>query len=52
MTHDLGDIVIILLASTLAGLSDRLGSDGFTTASVFVAELTQLCDSYLEEATS
>ncbi|MDQ3876977.1 MAG: hypothetical protein M3290_01315 [Actinomycetota bacterium] len=49
MTTDLGDLVIMLLASTLAGLSDRLDSDGFSKASAFVAELTQDCDSYLED---
>jgi hypothetical protein len=52
MTTDLGDLVIMLLASTLAGLSDRLGGDGFTKASAFVAELTQRCDTYLEELAS
>ncbi len=46
---DLGDLVIVLLASTLAGLRDRLGDDGFSAASDFVAELTERCDSYLEE---
>ena len=48
-TPDLGDLVIVLLASTLAGLRDRLSDDGFGSASKFVAELTERCDSYLEE---
>lgn len=52
MTTDLGDSVITLLAATLAGLSDHLASDGLTKASDFVAELTQLCDSYLEDLAS
>lgn len=50
-TADLGDLVIILLASTLAGLRDRLAVDNFTGASELVAELTDRCDTYLEEKT-
>jgi len=46
---DLGDLVIVLLASTLAGLRDRLADDRFTRASALVAELTDRCDSYIEE---
>lgn len=46
---DLGDLVIVLLGSTLAGLRDRLSEDNFTKASDFVAELTDRCDIYLEE---
>lgn len=49
---DLGVLVIVLLASTLAGLKDRLDDDGFPSASEFVAELTERCDIYLEELTS
>jgi hypothetical protein len=48
-TPDLSDLIIVLLAGTLAGLRDRLEDDGFTSASEFVAELTERCDSYLEE---
>ena len=48
---DLGDLVIVLLASTLAGLRDRLDDDGFFKASELVAELTNRCDGYLEEVT-
>lgn len=51
-TADLGDLVIVLLASTLAGLRDRLHDDGFCKASEFVAGLTERCDSYLEEVAS
>ncbi|MBA2312953.1 MAG: hypothetical protein H0V97_09175 [Actinobacteria bacterium] len=51
-TPDLGDLVIVLLASTLAGLRDRLEDDGFSDASVLVAELTDRCDTYLEEVGS
>jgi hypothetical protein len=46
---DLGDLVIVLLASTLAGLRDRLAEDHFTKASELAAELTVRCDAYLEE---
>ena len=46
---DLGDLVIVLLASTLAGLRDRLEMDGFEEASKFVAGLTERCDSFLTE---
>ena len=46
---DLGDLVIVLLASTLAGLRDRLAGDGFANASELVAELTDRCDAYLDE---
>jgi hypothetical protein len=51
-SFNLGDLVIVLLASTLAGLRDRLEDDGFAPASEFVAELTERCDSYLAEVGS
>lgn len=44
---DLGDLVVVLLAGTLAGLRERLESDGFEKASELVAELTTLCDRFL-----
>lgn len=46
---DLGDLVITLLAGTLAGLRERLQDDGFDRAAALVAELTQRCDRYVEE---
>ena len=49
---DLGDLVIVLLAGTLAGLRDRLESDGFDKACGFVSELTERCDFYLSEVAS
>lgn len=49
-TPDLGDLVIVLLASTLAGLRDRLADDGFQRASELAAELTERCDGYLSAA--
>ena len=48
-TPDLGDIVIVLLASTLAGVRDRLEADGLTNASELVADLTARCDAWLSE---
>ena len=45
---DLGDLIIVLLASTLAGLRDRLARDGFSNASEFVGDLTDRCDAYLD----
>lgn len=45
---DLGDVVIVLLASTLSGLRDRLKSDGFPKAAQCVAETVAIADRYLE----
>ena len=45
---DLGDLVLVLLASTLAGLRDRLLADGFHRAADCVADLTTRCDEHLE----
>lgn len=47
--QDLGDLVIVLLAGTLAGLRDRLEADGFDHATKLVADLTTHCDKWLEE---
>ena len=44
---DLGDLVIVLLASTLAGLRDRLAADGFDPAAELVADLVEVTDDYL-----
>lgn len=44
---DLGDIVVMLLASTLAGLADRLVADGFVAAADLVTELVEVVDGYL-----
>ena len=52
LTPDLGDLVIVLLGSTLAGLRDRLAEDNFAKASELVADLTERCDTYLEEVSS
>lgn len=44
---DLGDLVIVLLAGTLAGLRDRLVQDGFPGAADLVAHLVEQADDYL-----
>ncbi len=49
---DLGDLVIVLLASTLAGLRDRLAEDGFDPAAELVADLVEVADDYLTHVPS
>lgn len=44
---DLGDLLIVLLAGTLAGLRDRLFDDGFDRAADVVADLVELTDGYI-----
>lgn len=44
---DLGDLVIVLLAGTLAGLRDRLAQDGFPKAADLVTHLVYHVDEYL-----
>lgn len=44
---DLGDLVVVLLASTMAGLRDRLVADGFEPAAELVADLVEIADDYL-----
>jgi hypothetical protein len=51
-TPDLGDLVIVLLAGTLAGLRDRLAQDGFPRASELVALLVEVADSYIDSIES
>lgn len=46
---DLGDIVVLLLAGTLAGLRDRLAGDGFDDAAELVADLVEIADRYLTD---
>lgn len=48
-TADLGDLVVVLLAGTLAGLRARLADDGFPAAAELMADLVARCDVYLEE---
>ncbi|HEX8771717.1 MAG TPA: hypothetical protein VF711_13200 [Acidimicrobiales bacterium] len=49
---DLGDLVIVLLAGTLAGLRDRLAADGFADAAQCVAATVDVADAYLETVVS
>lgn len=49
---DLGDLVIVLLASTLAGLRDHLAADGFEPAADLVADLVEVVDDYLTHVPS
>lgn len=44
---DLGELVVVLLASTLAGLRDRLEADGFTRPAELVADLVEIADDYI-----
>jgi hypothetical protein len=44
---DLGDLVVVLVASSLAGLRDRLADDGFASAADLVADLVEAADDYL-----
>lgn len=44
---DMGDLMICLLASTLAGLRDRLAADGFDPSAELVAELVEIIDDYI-----
>ena len=44
---DLGDLVLVLLAGSLAGLRDRLEGDGFPDAASLVADLVEMADDYL-----
>ncbi len=45
---ELGDLVLLLLAGTLQGLSDRLQSDGYEGAAELVADLVDVLDDYLD----
>jgi hypothetical protein len=47
-THpDLGDLIVVLLASSLAALRDRLAEDGFEGAAMLVADLVDIADGYI-----
>ena len=49
---DLGDLVVMLLASTLAGLSEHLAADGFADSAELVADLVDVVDGYLVRVAS
>lgn len=44
---DMGDLIVVLLASTLSGLRDRLAQDGFECAANLVADLVETADAYI-----
>jgi hypothetical protein len=48
-TADLGDLVIVLLAGTLAGLRDRLAQDGFPKAADLIARLVEEAGGFLDQ---
>jgi hypothetical protein len=45
---ELGDLVLVLLAGSLQGLSDRLEADGYDGAAELVADLVEVLDDYLD----
>ncbi len=45
---DVGDLVVVLLAASLPGLSCRLEQDHFSRAADVVMELAMRCDSYID----
>ena len=47
---ELGDLLLVLLAGTLQGLSDRLQGDGYGAAAELVADLVEVVDDYLDRA--
>jgi hypothetical protein len=46
---DLGDLIVVLLAGSMAGLRDRLVADGFDDAAELVADLVELADEYIAQ---
>jgi hypothetical protein len=44
----LGDLIIVLLACTLAGLRDRLRADGYDRPARVVADLVEITNDYLD----
>jgi hypothetical protein len=44
---DMGDLIVVLLASTLAALRDRLAQDGFEDSALLVADLVDIADAYI-----
>ena len=45
---ELGELVLVLLAGTLQGLSVRLQSDGYEGAAELVSDLVEVVDDYLD----
>jgi hypothetical protein len=46
---DLGDLIVVLLAGSMAGLRDRLVADGYDEAAELVADLVELADEYIAQ---
>jgi hypothetical protein len=46
---DLGDLAVVALAGTLAGLRDRLLAGGYERAADLLADLVDVTDAYLSE---
>ncbi len=44
---NLGDLLILMLASTLHGFRDRLVDDGYRNAADLIADLIEVVDDYL-----
>jgi hypothetical protein len=44
----LGDLIIVLLACTLAGLHERLCTDGYDQPARVVADLVEITNDYLD----
>jgi hypothetical protein len=44
---DLGEIVVILLVSTLTGLRDRLEADGYHSSAALVHDLVEVADDFI-----
>ncbi|MGH2752496.1 MAG: hypothetical protein ACRDK3_16745 [Actinomycetota bacterium] len=45
---DAGELIMVLLACTLASLRDRLHADGYDRPARVVADLVEITDDYLE----
>lgn len=45
---DPGDLVVVLLADTLARMCDRLAADGFARAAELVADLADIAHDYAD----
>ena len=48
----LGDLIIVLLACTLAGLHERLCADGYDQPALVVADLVEITNDYLDRLPS
>lgn len=47
----LGDVLIVLLSATLAGIRDRLHEDGYDEAGDLVADLVEITEDHLSRRT-